>query len=685
LAVKYRSEIDGLRAFAVLAVVFYHAQISFFGHQLFAGGFIGVDVFFVISGYLIAGVILREISAGDFSFLRFYERRARRILPALYLVMFCSLPLAYLWLFPKTIKNFANSIVSTVLFYSNYHFFLEDGYLADSNRFKPFLHTWSLSIEEQFYILFPILLILTWKFARRFLTYVLLLLLAVSLAVAHWKGTGGFLLIEARTWELLAGGLLAHLEFRGHRTVGGRRSHLVAALGLALVLGSILFFNEKMHHPGLITLIPILGTALLLWYSGGTGAVDRVLCHPALVGTGLISYSLYLWHQPVFAFARWRSVGELEPLMAVLLIMGCFVLAYLSWKFVEQPFRNRSVVASRKFWPLCGLAAVGLVAMGALTHWANGFPNRYPPAISEISQIDSHLGAYALNKVACANQGAGVECYPKGEGANWYMIGDSILSAIAKPLYDRVDPYQVKLFEFTRWRCWYSDKFDAVYADWCGENNRKLRERILKEPPGVVVIMSNLQWYLESVPFDNQEGGVDREEPIYLLEAKTKTRVSIDEMQREFAERIKELVQYGHKVVIVYSVPEVGWDAVYDTLKKTRTMSNEQIVEFLKTGGLSTSYDVFLKRTASAYKTYDLVPDGPNVVRVYPEKVFCNTVAKGRCVTSNLEHFLYFDSKHPTLYGSSLIVDEIFKAVPESWLRVPGPVSGRGAGESFQK
>jgi peptidoglycan/LPS O-acetylase OafA/YrhL len=670
---KYRPEIDGLRAVAVLSVILYHAHFIFLDTRLFEGGFIGVDVFFVISGYLITGLILKDLLSGDFSFVRFYERRARRILPALFFVMLISIPYAYRWLFPKALKDLVYSIVSSLFFGSNFFFFAQDGYIAEPNLLKPFLHTWSLSIEEQFYLLFPVLLILIWKYARQHLMIFITLMLLMSLQLADWgtakSPTASFLLLPTRMWELLAGALLAKLEIDGRRVNHPLLETLMPALGLFLIVHSVVFFDDGMRHPGFITTLPVFGVMLIIWFGGKGDLISSLLSSKLSVGIGLISYSLYLWHQPLFAFARSRSAETLTQQQSLQMFVLCFFLGYFTWRFIEQPFRKKGYLSTKILWSFCSICMVAILAFGAATYYTDGFPDRYPPLIAKISQIEAHLGAYAIDGVSCANQGAESACKPNGDGKNWYLVGDSLLSALASPLWNYLQTQNVNLFEFTKWRCWYSPNLDSKYADWCVADNQKIRASLLTHPPGVVVIMSLIQWYLEGIQFNNHEGGADGGDPSYLVDAKTKAKIPMGEMQNEIAARIEELIKYGHKVIIVYPFPEVGWDVIPNTIRITRGKTKTQIEEYFRNGGLTTSYEVFLNRTKTAYEAYNLVPDSPNLVRVYPEKIFCNNSVKGRCVTADKDNLFYFDSRHPTLPAAKFIVDQIIRQTPSNWFQ----------------
>lgn len=386
---NYRAEIDGLRALAVLPVILFHAGFEYFG-----GGFVGVDVFFVISGYLITTIIISEMAEEKFSIVNFYERRARRILPALFFVMAICLPFAWLLMLPEQLKVFGNSITAVSLFISNFQFWLGSGYFAFDQASNPLLHTWSLAVEEQFYIFFPIFLLLTWRLGITKLTFLLVLIFLISFGIANWAvflgwhqkiSSGAFFLIPTRAWELITGSLISiYLTFYG-KLFEGRYSQLSSAIGLALLIIAIFFFDQTTPFPSVYTLLPILGTALLI-LSSSDSLVQKVLKSNIFVGLGLISYSAYLWHQPIFAFSH--IIGIPSSTMIYLLLIGLSLgLAYLSWKYIETPFRNRSNISKKRIYQYSLSAIIVFIALGFVLSVNNGFESRKPNYVrlSELS------------------------------------------------------------------------------------------------------------------------------------------------------------------------------------------------------------------------------------------------------------------------------------------------------------
>ena len=353
----YRPEIDGLRAIAVGAVILYHAQITIFGHQPFKGGFIGVDIFFVISGYLITSIILKElVTTGSFSFKHFYERRIRRILPALLFVMLVSLPFAWMYLLPDSFVDFSKSILYSLGFSSNFYFHYSGQiYGATDGLLKPFLHTWSLSVEEQYYILFPIVLLITYKFFRKYLIHILTFGFIISLGLAEWTSRNypsiSFYFIHTRMWELLAGSILSYFEItKGRRSKNQLLNITLPTIGLVLIIHSIIFFDNDTLHPSFFTLSPIIGVCLIIWFSNKDELITKVLSTKLFVGIGLISYSLYLWHYPIFAFSRIIGFAQESLFKQLLLGIIILILSIISYVLVERPARNKKYNSNEFFY-----------------------------------------------------------------------------------------------------------------------------------------------------------------------------------------------------------------------------------------------------------------------------------------------------------------------------------------------
>ncbi len=372
---KYRSEIDGLRAVAVFPVILFHA-----GFDLFSGGYVGVDIFFVISGFLITKSIMSDLDKGRFSVFGFYERRARRILPALFVVMLACIPFAWAWMLPDPMENFSQSIVATLLFSNNILLYLTSGYWQQASEFKPLLHTWSLGVEEQYYTIIPVLLMMLVKVGGRAVITSITAIAALSFLIAQYAQnatpSAAFFLLHTRAWELLVGAVAALETKRFTQWVRHDYHGYLAILGLALTFVPIFVFSKQTPTPGAYMLAPTLGAALVILYANPSTWAFRFLSSKLMVGVGLTSYSSYLWHQPLFAFARIYAKDEPSAILRLALIPVAFLLAYYSWRFVETPFRNRKSMSLKVFSSIIGTVAALLMTFGLMGHHYHGFSER---------------------------------------------------------------------------------------------------------------------------------------------------------------------------------------------------------------------------------------------------------------------------------------------------------------------
>jgi len=381
---NYRPEIDGLRAIAVLSVLLGHAGIGFF-----TGGFLGVDVFFVISGYLICHLITEQLAKKQFSFTQFYERRIRRLFPALFLVTLVSFIVARQWMLYNDFRQFSQSITAVYTLMPNIFFWDQVGYFSIIADFQPLLHSWSLGIEEQFYLMFPLLLVATYPRLHSRLSIALLALLLVSGVMAGilWQSSAdtssAFYLLPSRFWEFLAGAVLALPVITANR-VDSPVATVASVLGLLGIVFGVLAYTPNNSNPGMYIASTVVATSVLLYFTHPGKLVSHVLCSRPLINTGLASYSIYLWHQPVFVFARIRF-GEAvnHTFFSWVLILLVVFLVWLTWKFVEQPFRGSGLLSRHQVFSVAtGLTICSLV-VGLAGHFSNAI---LPPKNLELSQ-----------------------------------------------------------------------------------------------------------------------------------------------------------------------------------------------------------------------------------------------------------------------------------------------------------
>lgn len=504
VSIVYRPEVDGLRALAVLPVILFHAGVDGFG-----GGFVGVDVFFVISGYLITSIIVEDLAQGRFTIVGFYERRARRILPALLLVMAACVPFARLWMLPDELIDFGHSLAAAALFGSNVLFWRETGYFSAAAELQPLLHTWSLAIEEQFYLLYPLVLMLVWRLRRRRVFAVVAAVTVASLGLAHWtaiqKPAAAFFLLPTRAWELGIGACVA-LHLRGDRLPRRPRGidQAQAMLGLVLIAGSIVLFDQRTPNPSLHTLGPTVGTALILLSAWPHTIAGRILSHCTLVFLGRLSYSAYLWHQPLLAFARIESLDKVGTWTIAGLLVATAAMSWLSWRFIETPCRHGLAVPRRAL--VAG--SLGLAALGTAIALGTDNPT---PSVREFAS-----GECKFYKG---------DCYERAKASIRVALwGDSHAGSLATNLGRTLNERGISLSLFVMQSCPSLPgtirneprRLGAAFGKQCSEHNAAVVRRMTKSNFDYLVLSSAYEWYMtgrnaagEPVLLDPEANGTD--------------------------------------------------------------------------------------------------------------------------------------------------------------------------------
>ncbi len=399
---SYRKELDGLRALAIIPVVFYHAGISFF-----SGGFVGVDVFFVISGYLITNIILSDIEKKKFTFRNFYERRARRILPALVLVSLICIPFSFFLFKDIYLLEFVRSLVSIIFFSSNFLFWSESGYFSTQTEFKPLIHTWSLSVEEQYYIIFPLIFIFFLKFFKSYTKIFFIFLLCFSFILCIWGSfhfpNATFYLLPFRGWEIILGVLTAIFLKENNKRIKRIYNELFSIFGFILILGSIIFLNSNSIFPGYNTIFPTIGTVLLIVFCRENTILFKIFTFKYLVSLGLISYSLYLWHQPILAFTKFYYLNEISTLFKLSAILISIIISYFCWNYVEQPFRNKKKISIKIFSLLLFFIIIIFSVTWAYTIKYSNFNNIYlqkPEVLKNNKKIEYFISKFKINSTS---------------------------------------------------------------------------------------------------------------------------------------------------------------------------------------------------------------------------------------------------------------------------------------------
>ena len=672
---KYRSEIDGLRALAVVPVILFHA-----GFNAFSGGFVGVDVFFVISGYLITTILLNDLEAGKFSIVHFYERRARRILPALFLVMFACLPFAWFWLLPQDMKSFSQSLVAVSVFASNILFWRTSGYFDTATELKPLIHTWSLSVEEQYYVLFPLFLYFAWRLGKRWTVGILAVVALVSLGLAQWgayaKPAFTFYMLPTRAWELLIGAFVA-FYYSEHNIKKHKywASELGSLLGFALIAYATFAFSEKTPFPSLYALVPTVGAALIIVFATNKTLIGKLLSTKPFLWVGLISYSAYLWHQPLFAFARHRSFEEPSHLLMAVLAVVTLPLAYLTWRLVERPFRNKNRFSSKRILLMAVVFNALFISLGSVVY---NFPLsnlKYPPNI-KWSSLGERLDTEGDICEPIPNlEYAGLSTCSFGDvnsNRTLVLYGDSHSQAISRALNDRMKKIHVKvikaifncgvIFEITSNK---SDKsrLSEIYSE-CNKSFENLKRLIRDEHASTLLVSRwTFQYFpmpglVEELPFKNGVGGIERD-----LSYRENFAIFADGSKSDLAEPKKQatlklingLAEASAELYINYPIPEIGWNIF--SLNDHYYRENQLVLDNLHFP--KSTYD---KRNLFIVKLFEEYQELPkNIIYIRADKVFCEDIIKDNCVAQINGVPLYYDDDHLSDAGAYLFVEDFVK------------------------
>ena len=640
-SLTYRPDIDGLRAVAVVPVVLYHFGVSGFG-----GGFVGVDVFFVISGFLITSLIFGELREGEFSILKFYERRVRRIFPALFTVIAATFAVAIAVFFPRDLLRLAESAAATAFFGSNFDFWQQAGYFDVGADLKPLLHTWSLAVEEQFYLVFPALLFLMHTRSRTTLLMLVAALAIASFGLSVWAvgryPSAAFYLAPYRTWELMLGAILALGDFPAPkpRWIG----EVVSLAGLGGVAGAVFTFTAATPFPGTNALLPCLGAAALIYAGEGeAGYVKRALSARPVVFVGLISYSLYLWHWPIHVFSNYVSLSAQGPIQTVALIALSFVLAVLSWRFVERPFRRRDVFSRRAIFRIGGAAMAASLLLSGLLFALQGLPQRFSPDIRRIfAEADDveprRHGCFNLSPVAVRE---GRACtIGAGTAPSFILWGDSHADALL-PAVDAAARHAGREGLFiAHGRCpplLHLSLTDEP-TERCAQLNDAALQLALQKQISEVILVARWSYYDQGTGYGPDANEVRR---LIDLDPPQQPDASQHAMFARMLERtVRMLVHSGKKVILVAPVPEAGID-VPETMALAAIHGSTQ--------DRRSSLDSYRFRNAFVLDDLAKLHAKYGVTIVDPASVLCTT---GRCAIMRDGRPLYFDHHHLSVFGA---------------------------------
>lgn len=673
----YRKDIDCLRAISVISVILYHYKFSFF-----TGGYLGVDIFFVISGFLITSIILKEISTKQFSILNFYERRIRRIYPLLIFVILVTYFLFEIIFLEVEIKKLLNSIISNIFFYANFFFQGTGSYFSPLNEHQPLLHTWSLSIEEQFYLIFPFFLFIFFKKINFFIILIFVVAF-LGLSISQFGGNlkfhfpyiennlsffalpqFAFYFTLTRIWEILAGCLLALFIFKKKKIFENK--YLVLC-GYMSIIFSVLYFDKNTPHPSIITLIPITGTLLILAYSSkkfNENGIFKIFNNFILLKIGIISYSLYLWHQPIYQFFNRIFFIDSNNLAKILIIFFITFLSFLSFKLIEQPFRIMKKFTKKDIFIFYFLTNILIILFCFYLLYFKDYKKKYSNLVLNISK---HSEYYNNNKFICSSS---AEKYisplsacvlGNNKSVELALIGDSHLDLITIELEKQLISLDISAYQYSYGGCVPSLNL-KVFNDNRYECDKYFREVLLQLKNDInvkkILLFSRWSFHLKGERFNNKEGGFEIGTGHYFISLdqdnlfETKKREMI--ILKNIEIFIKEIENLKKDIYIIMPTPEMGWEVPQNLARIAHYKKD------IKSDTLSISKEVFYERNKIIHDFFENLKKKYNLKLIYPDDIFCDN---SRCYAHKNKLPLYFDDDHLSSEGAKLLSKKILNSI----------------------
>lgn len=665
----YRKELDGLRALSVFAVITYHAGIEINGMKIFQGGFLGVDVFFVLSGYLITSIILSEMNSDKFKIMDFYWRRFKRIVPVFLVVLLFTSLISFFIFLPNDLLSYSKSLKSAIYFGSNLFFLGEDSYIADSSLYKPLLHTWSLSVEWQFYIIFPLFMWFVCRYFRKYLFgFILssaLLSFQYSVVLAPKYPDMAFYSLTSRAWELLFGAVLVFFKrdlmlSNMQNPIVSFASKIFPVIGLYIIFYGFFFVSDTSIHPSFVTLLAVLGAGFFILFSNEGELYSDFLSWKPIVGIGLISYSLYLIHQPLFVMFRFLKYEEFRNEQFILMLFISMVFATALYFGVERPFRKRRWALWQ--WCLMIVTVVLLCTFCLLVEKNEGYPERIPPEnrllfenfkqTEETRLKGKEIGEwYPLGKPhePCILREPSKACRFGDE--SWVTLGSSYVGMFEYELQQRLDQIGKGLVSLTYYSCpFFSTDLWMESTPICPIINEK-RWQVIKKMNRPKTFFINAPYFLFS------EVKVREQDNVY---EKQKNRLSqgikADPQLAwvSFVGNINKLIDMGHRVVVVYPMYNTNVNGFLLVRKKMTQNKTLQKITFERVNAPQREIDSILKLES---KLDSLLLDREGLYKIKPLDILCKD---NICpLVDEKNGPLFNNGTHLSNYAVSLILDEM--------------------------
>ncbi len=628
--ISFRNDINGLRAVAVVGVILYHLDIKYFG-----GGYLGVDIFFVISGYLISNIIFSDLNQDKFSLKNFYIRRVRRILPAVLSTILITIPFAYFLLLPKPTLEYLNSIIYTLFFLSNVYFSKLDFYNSEPADLMPFLHTWSLGIEEQFYLIFPIMSLILYKIFKDKIIIFFILIFTFSLYINIGSSFVKFYLLHFRAWQLVAGVILCIVS-------QNFRIKYTDFIGLLIIFYCYFKFDDEYILEIEPRIFVTLGTALIIFSKNNNSLLEKFSKNKIIHNLGLTSFSLYLLHQPIFAFGRIFSnkqtllLGNIknpnyfsELIFEKYLpyyILFLFVITNLNYKYVEKKFLNKSTKVSTLLLPMFLILAITSIGLNN-----DGYKFRFSNQSEDILQFqDNRTNSLSLQGESCWERKK-IEriCeFDRNSKNSVYNFGDSHAGVLSLFLSTSEELKQYNYFDLT----------------------------------GCIKYIENINASKECVErgydllnFDSYLKNINNSTVIYFINTEMEIKKHGEVEFRKYIETtINIFLQNNNKLILIYPVPQHPFNIPEQFIQKE--------LDFYDNVSMPTKYFTQSREIELTYQIYDSFSN-ENIYKVYPKEIFCDSFIPLECVGAFEGSIFYYDTEHLTKTGAKLVGDKIVEII----------------------
>ena len=625
----YRPEVNGLRGIAVLGAVFYHAEIILGTFRIFPGGFLGVDVFIVISGYLMTAIISKEYKAtNSFSFINYYKRRIRRLLPALLVVIFFTSIASYFIFLPSLFEDFIKSVFASIFFFSNFFFhYSGQAYGAQVLSEIPLLHTWSLSLEEQFYIVYPAILLGLVIYLKKRIELILIIGILLSVIFASIITVNhqsfNYYMLPSRAWEFLFGALLGVKLDQINSNENKKSKEILALIGFIVLLLSFAFFDDSNFHPSYLTLIPVTATYLIIQNTSKDSVINKVLSLQTLIFIGLISYSFYLWHHPIFSFAKILNIGQESILIKTLIILISILLGFITYKFIEKPFRNEG----EKVFNLGKLSLLGssIVVIIITLNFSENFQKDNHPKIAQELYKKTWFTTKQYFKPCFQRKTFFCSFNEDEKNPTVFLVGDSIMASIQEDLKTNLLKKDINFIPMTNAGCDFLEIADGTACNKKIFNNRLKK---IDEKLGSTIIFH--------INYDQA-----KDDDIFFDES--------------FLEKINHYLEKNYKIILIYPIPYLDENVSIEIEKKLIGKKNK--VDFV-----NIDFQRFLKESEKIFTLFDTL-NHDNLYKIYPHKKFCNTQLSEKCVGNSQNEIYFIDKLHLSNEGSKLINVDLIKII----------------------